>query len=96
MMNPPPIGEESAASTTAEDCTTATPDALQRVHEGVVVGVFLPEEQCVKKKQELLPLAASSSPSSSSSSSVMAGSRALAPLRRILVHINGREGLGFN
>jgi hypothetical protein len=79
MMNPPPKGEESAAPTTAEDCTTsttATPDALQRVHEvshtassrGVVVGVFLPEEQCVKKKQELLPLAASSSPSSSSSS----------------------------
>jgi len=76
MMNPPLKGEESAAPTTAEDCTTATPDALQRVHEvshtassrGVVVGVFLPEEQCVKKKQELLPLAASSSPSSSSSS----------------------------
>jgi hypothetical protein len=76
MMNPPLKGEESAAPTTAEDCTTATPDALQRVHEvshtassrGVVVGVFLPEEQCVNKKQELLPLAASSSPSSSSSS----------------------------
>ncbi|CAK9219046.1 unnamed protein product [Sphagnum jensenii] len=79
MMNPPLKGEESAAPTTAEACTTATtatPDALQRVHEvshtassrGVVVGVFLPEEQCMKKKQELLPLAASSSPSSSSSS----------------------------
>jgi hypothetical protein len=80
MMNPPPKGEESAALTTAEDCTTSTttttPDALQRVHEvshtaasrGVVVGVSLPEEQCVKKKQELLPPPASSSPSSSSSS----------------------------
>jgi hypothetical protein len=78
MMNPLPKGEESAAPTTAEDCTTATattPDALQRVHEVShtaasrgVVGVFLPEEQCVRKKQELLPLAASSSPSSSSSS----------------------------
>jgi hypothetical protein len=76
MMNPPPMGEESVVPTIAEDCTTTTLDVLQRVHEvshtttnrGVVVGVFLPKEQCVKKKQELLPLAASSSPSSSSSS----------------------------
>ncbi|CAM6021320.1 unnamed protein product [Sphagnum balticum] len=34
----------------------------------VVVGVFLPEEQCVKKKEDLLPLAASFSPSKSRSS----------------------------
>ncbi len=58
MMNPPPMGEESAMLTTTEDCTTATPHALQKVHEvshttaskGVVIGVFLFEKECVKKK----------------------------------------------
>ncbi len=58
MMNPLPMGEESTVPTIAKDYTTATPDVLQRVHEvnhtttsrGVVVGVFLLEEQCVKKK----------------------------------------------
>jgi hypothetical protein len=76
MMNPPLMGEESAMLTTVKDNTIATADALQRVHEvshtttnkGVVVGVFLPKEKCVKKKQELLLVAASSSPSSLSSS----------------------------
>jgi hypothetical protein len=81
MMNLLPMGEETTTLTTVEDRTTTTPNALQRVHEvnhtmtnmGVVVGVFLHEEQCVKKKQEMLPLTTSSSPSSSSSSSICDG-----------------------
>ncbi len=45
----------------------------QEKAERVVVGVFLSEEQCVKKKEDLLPLAASSSSPSLSFSSICDG-----------------------